>query len=906
VVEGNFVKITFGHSLDGAELWTRNDCLKEIVCGPLRLTEILEMQLGLKRKPVTELTRIFQFAKVLEKLASNKQRFYSASFEKDRLSVSEALLHWRDSLVLAGWNGTANGNSKRLYDLVDINTALRDTVAPGDSDRLVAIRDSLVFRNHGIEEVVVVDSLATFPRLWREILTKLSTKYRIPKEWLNTTNKELQTDLQELAIAFGSSSTETIKWRNDGSVIHLTAYSEFTLAHMVSKLLEENSKESCTLIAESDCCALDEILIAADHPSLGVNPVSLARPIPQLLLLALRLCWKPLNPLHLLEFLTHPNSPVEFHLRNELARVLVECPGVGGPKWLATVEAVKEIYKTKPAEEAKDLFHCLEKDLKDWVHVSRHDARSGSPGSELADCCRRVAKWARQQTIREEEESNFSKISQFQCLAAQATELGDALQGIEKVTQCQLEHLIKRVSGNGWSASKTRELRHCHRAGSPGASIESADIVLWWNFSEPEAPALPHWTISEIEELQAHGAEVPSAASILAVESAGWIRPVLAARKKLILITPRHRNGEPVAAHPLLSRIQAVINGRLPKIDLDSDLQRNRIANAETIGHLPLQVARRWWRLKDGERFGVRQAESFSSAEKFIYSPYAWVLDYKAVLRPGVLSQFRLRSENVLRGNLLHRLLDLLGEGPIKKGSWTAITEKELKEYVEKQWPILLEQEGATLLLLGKQSEAAALLDAAKQALWVLAQQLRAAEIQKTETSVNFRADFIGGQLDGYVDLLVKNAKAQASVIDLKSGRLEEKKNELQTNVQLQLAIYGFLHRTNRAEWPFGAYFILNSRRMLAQTKEYFPLASAVPVKTGAGGLEICWDEFVEMWKYRRSILDQGWIEVTLGTTPPQNGNEFPGSGPYEHWQPSKDQDKYNDFKALTGMEANA
>jgi hypothetical protein len=101
---------------------------------------------------------------------------------------------------------------------------------------------------------------------------------------------------------------------------------------------------------------LDDVLIAADQASLGVHSTSLARPIPQLLLLALRLCWKPLNPLHLLEFLTHPDTPVEFHLRNELSRALVECPGIGGPKWLAAIEGVKEIYKTKPAEEAKRLI----------------------------------------------------------------------------------------------------------------------------------------------------------------------------------------------------------------------------------------------------------------------------------------------------------------------------------------------------------------------------------------------------------------------------------------------------------------------------------------------------------------------------------------------------------------------
>ena len=129
--------------------------------------------------------------------------------------------------------------------------------------------------------------------------------------------------------------------------MQFSAYSEFTLAHMAARLLRDISKDSHVLIAESDCTVLDDVLIAGDQSSLGVHPTSLARPIPQLLLLALRLCWKPLNPLHLLEFLTHPNCPVEFHLRSELSRVMVECPGVGGPKWIEAIEAVKKIYQTK-------------------------------------------------------------------------------------------------------------------------------------------------------------------------------------------------------------------------------------------------------------------------------------------------------------------------------------------------------------------------------------------------------------------------------------------------------------------------------------------------------------------------------------------------------------------------------
>jgi hypothetical protein len=60
------------------------------------------------------------------------------------------------------------------------------------------------------------------------------------------------------------------------------------------------------------------------------------------------------------------------------------------------------------------------------------------------------------------------------------------------------------------------------------------------------------------------------------------------------------------------------------------------------------------------------------------------------------------------------------------------------------------------------------------------------------------------------------------------------------------------------------------------------------------------------MWCYRRALLDQGWIELTLSATEPQNGDIYPAPTPFEHWQPGKNQDRYNDFRALTGMEANA
>ena len=243
------MKITFGAALDGTGSWAVNNSIGNVVCGPPRLMEILETQLGLKRKSISEITRVFQFVKVLEKSAENKHRFYSTSFEKDPLAVSEALLHWRDSLALAGWSGMTDGSSQRLRDLADVNEALKEAVGLGPPDRLMAIREALNHRSHCIETVIVVDHSSSFPLLWRNILTKLGAKFQTQETYSEV--KESETDLTQIGAALFSGPTGKIKLRNDGSVMQFSTYSEFTLAHTAAKLVRDVSQESHILIAEN-------------------------------------------------------------------------------------------------------------------------------------------------------------------------------------------------------------------------------------------------------------------------------------------------------------------------------------------------------------------------------------------------------------------------------------------------------------------------------------------------------------------------------------------------------------------------------------------------------------------------------------------------------------------------------
>ena len=236
-------------------------------------------------------------------------------------------------------------------------------------------------------------------------------------------------------------------------------------------------------------------------------------------------------------------------------------------------------------------------------------------------------------------------------------------------------------------------------------------------------------------------------------------------------------------------------------------------------------------------------------------------------------------------------------------GSVNWFSRQQVRQSLEGEWKKLLPAEGANLLLPGNRAQAESLFDEGERAIWSLIEHLRRASV--TNTSVNLclpTVQFIGGELHGYIDLLVENNAAQKAIVDLKYNGHAGKREELANNLQLQLAVYGYLV-ANGARWPESAFFILKRCALLSQNGYYFPNADIVQAKASPAGLEVCWKEFEAVWKWRRDLLDQGWIELTVGGANPNDGtgpksNSLP---PIERWSAGDEEDCFNDFDALTG-----
>jgi PD-(D/E)XK nuclease superfamily len=913
------LKIIFGLDLDGYQPLAARDTFDESVCGPLGLLDVLELRLGLGSKPVSYAVRVAQYRDRLEQAASTKARFYTASFSKDAFSAAKTLLAWRDQLILAGWNGSATPTqSARIQDLTDVERIVSPSLSPGFGDRVRAILAELDRRKAKLDSIEAVESEEQLPLLLRQLLIKLGASFGCFDRIRPKPAAPIGTDLRKLQEALVNGVEQhPVKLAQDGSVVFITAYSEVTLAQFAAQLFQKSRRQnlSTTMIAQAECLHLDAAFRSLDEPVLALSARSPNRPVLQTLALALALRWEPLDPRDLLAFLVHPVSPMNDWFRAKLADVVAEGPGIGGAEWNRAVEERREFVKEKFASDPKVLRKLLnqsDEDLAKWITLERFDPLIGAPGNELAATCAAIVRWAMTRVG----DMSAALAEQYAHLASHASDLAEILRSLSTVTRAQLDRLVDQVIGSGIRFNHSvAEARHAHRLSAPGAFLEPADMVLWWNFRGLGSSPLTPWTNLEINQLKQAGIKLVPATTRYTRESLAALRPVLGAKKQLVFMCPRMVGNEPVPHHPFRDRIQSLIEGELPMLDLDRHLADpvaflgpDSVAPVlETFPRRQLPRIRRWWKLPNGQHLRARDLESFTSAEKFIFNPSAWVLRYNAQLRAGRLFRNELTSGPRQRGNLLHRLNELI----FAAGSsidWKTASRKQVDHWLEDEWQNLLPAEGANLLLPGNRAVAEGLLDEAKRAIWSLIEHLRAASVTKTTVGLSpANAPFFGGKLYGFIDLLAENQAGRTAVIDLKYNQYKQKKDELANNLQLQLAIYGYLI-ANGAAWPESAFFVLKRRVLLAQHNCFFPDAGLVPAESSPSGLEECWKEFETLWQWRRALLDQGWIECgVLGADAADCTGPGPNStAPIERWQLENATDPFNDFYAVTGWEENA
>lgn len=831
------MKVTFGLRLDGRQGPPLESRLAAPVLGPQGMLALLELHLGLAAPHVARSQRVAAYLGPLRR-GDDQKRFYSRSLAVDEVGAASELLTWRDEWLLCGWDGQAPENgSMRIRELALVEQQAHGNVPPGEGERLRFVCEALQVRRVPISEVRLLESLERFPPGWRAVLAHLPVT---PPPAMNPIAVGALGALQAAAIAsLETGGVEVARDApDDGTVLVYRARTRAVAQHWLSARCRGAATDRL-LLCEDDGYALDTTLKATGAAGCGFDEPSSLRPALQTLSLALELLWAPVDVHRVLEFLTHPYGPFSRRARGRLARAYAKQPGFGGVEW---GQAKADIGSTERGE-------ALLEEVAFWFEGQRWARDAGAPVAAALERARRVAASLRvlQGQDRDDVAAIGAGVGQTQDVLIALEEL--ERQGVPSVTPRHLEQVLAQATTSGASNPLAYPEVGCWRSARTAAvvAVEPAEELIWWMPGSPRLPAPSPWSASERAQLAAVGAQLRDPAQEMRWLAQDWIRPLLAAKRRLVLVLPPGGEEE----HPVWQLIRSVLPGVRVR-DIEDELQPKRELTA-AVEHLELPRVPRYLNVH-GSLTSRRKRQSYTSLNELFNNPAVSVLKDVAKLYRG--SSLAVDVENRLLGTLAHRLLQELFASPDALG-WRP---EQIRAWFGNNAEALIEAEGAPLLMQGSGVALHKFRLTAQEGAVALVGHLQRAGVTRVESEVELKGTLGDIPLVGQIDLLAHMPDARCVALDLKWTGTTRHAELLKKGDHLQLALYSALVRENLGKPPAArGYFIFDTRTLIVDTEGVFVEARVCRPALSA-------DEVLQRarksWAWRRKQLKDGQVEV--------------------------------------------
>lgn len=833
--------VTFGWHLDTRQGPLLGSRFSSPVVGRLGLLGLLELHLGLAGPPVARSQRVAAYLGHLRQV-DDGERFYSKSLQADEMGVASELLAWRDEWLLYGWDGTAPaGAPRRVADMEAVEALARIDVPAAEAERLAQVEAALEFRNVPISDVRLLDDLDRFPLRWRRVLSRLpvrvdSALVPMAHDSTGTLGRLQRAALTSTATGHVDSLADVV---DDGSVRIYRCESTDTAIHWLA-LQRAGTSTDQVLVCERDGLVIDDIFRANGEPICGFDRPSAYRAALQVLPLALELLWQPVDVHRVLEFLTHPYGPFRRKARWMLARAYASQPGYGGEAWAAAKESIAELVGGDEL-----LAH-----VEFWFEGQHWARDDGAPLAAVEQRVDRVVGSMRVLlgTPRDDLLAVAGGIKQAAAFLDALAELKS--QGVERLTPRHVEQLLAQATIVGASNPYAEPEVGCRRSttSSALAILEPAQEVAWWMPSKPLLPQPHPWSLAETEALRLAGAELRDTAAELRALAKDWLRPLLAAQERFVLVLPPASEEE----HPiwlLVRRLLPMLRNR----HVEDELAAN--THSEPVSDKPLPQLKRRFDIPS-DMSSRRDRQSFTSLADLFDNPAVSVLKDAAGLRSATL--MAVEDERVLLGTLAHRLVEVLFAVP----GVLAWDETQVRAWFDEHADVLIEAEGAPLLMLGFGVVLHRFKGAVREGMVALLAHLQSAGVVSVRTELPFEGTLFGVPVTGKVDLLAELSGSRYAVLDLKWSGLARYREKLETGTHLQLAIYASLIEQNlgHVAGELG-FYVFDSRTLLVTSGKYFPNAQVCAPPSDASVARLLANAEAS-WRWRNGQLARGELEL--------------------------------------------
>ncbi len=790
----------------------------QVTWGPGQLLRDLELRLGLTQNPAPQALRVARWQQRVAAVAK-AGRYYSRSFEIDSLGTSESLLHLRDLLVEAGWEGEGiEGGGKRLDALCELEQLAAAPLPGGVADRLAAVHRVLeAAPRRAYAEIELAESVELWPGRWQSIFKVLERAgATLTRAHCALPGAPRDTDLGRLQAAL-EARCGAVAARGDGSLLHLTAETSWEAACAAAAVVASLPGERVLVVREGDRAALDGAFRAHGLRTLGLVSEGVWHSAAQVLPLALELAFEPKDPSHVLELLTLPGGPFQGRVGHSLARALGDAPGIGSPRW----EAAKVELRADEAHPERARSVAM---VEEWLEGRGAALREGAPRPALIAVAERVRGWLLSRIAVTPDDVTLLGAA-HQC-AALASALADDPRAALRLPE--VRKLVATVRASSPSAEISPEQAgRCAQVASVAGLCAPWPIVVWWGFDDrATGGARAPWRSSELAALRRARLTFPEPLSLLAERAAAARRAFACATERVIFVSARTEKGSPLGHPPLWDELTAHLDsGSLSRLsitphDLLSGHTAQRLAPA--LAHRPsvaLPGGRAEW-LPDCD-IAPLERFSYGSLSALLGCPLQWVLRYRAATYPAGHALPHLLQ---LNGKLGHRLVEVLHQR-----AELELPESELRERSVAVLAELYEREGALLLRPGMGFERAQLERQLVGSVVELSRALRDAGLRVIAVEHPLEVTWGTYQVEGRIDLVVARADGAHGIIDMKWG-IAAYRDQLALGGALQLALYAFGHATRRgaSELPEVAYFSLKQGKLLGVAASLLPSTEVI------------------------------------------------------------------------------
>ncbi len=863
-------------ALEAAEAEGRAVCGVHVT-GEAGFLSLLEEKLGLPARVVHGSRRIAVVQQLLrQRTAESPDAFYARAFEADAWNTARRVLAMRDELKMSGALEDAALSAERedaaparLAEFFRLEALLGRAGIPGMADRFQRVLRAVdAWGIDGVSRVSLAHPLCCWSAPWKRLFSLLKKNGVEVEETARLAAFAENRLGAAAALLDGAQSKQTAFGNDDDSLMILQA--DFTteaaeaLASTLARHRHAGDLGRVVMIRADESVELDGALRRCGLPDTGACLRAQGRPFEQILPLYLRLHLFPFDPETLRQFLLLPASPVPKFWAGRFLDAL---------KASESELAWDQEPKSWPGpwrklwDEAEKLGCGEEKRLRtalSWIVPEGGAAKGMVDPQKARALAQRLGKWAAQA-------ARDDKNSELHMTAELCARLGETVADMrEEMSAPEWDKVIDAVLGEGEKRRRTSPGMPWIVLDEPGQLWGGADTVVWWNaVDEGAAPRESvAWSREERAWLETRGFALSDVEAERRFQEEAASRPFFFARR-LIMVTPRFRQGEETAPHPLKLRLDAAVESlgiRSPfpepvsaaEVLAGSDRQKE---NADTPKEHVDERFGGFWRqeredlpqleaaLPETDRkrhLQMPESLSPSTLETLLACPLRWYLQYVLHLSDDEES---LLPDAVVKGNMAHEA----AEQVFREGATP--DEETLLALLREQARV----RGARMAHPGRSGELRGMAAALHRALSRFMSVADREGYRFHSAEQTAQAKFQDVLLRGRYDLAFARAgeASPSLIVDMKWSRRSAYRKSVDEGMAAQLAAYQYLlkhgaENGERAADVRDAWYVL------------LPLADIVRVGDSAAepDLEKQWDKVAEALEATLSAMREGVLAV--------------------------------------------